>query len=152
MPLCSHSLRTRCLQALTHRQTDRETGCLAATLPGLTTLSTPCPAGGQRGGSPLKKAFFSLPLPMLFSLPQRSANSHLHGAPLHLPAITVLNQGEGQRQRRAPLAPPHLHPGWEWMVEGGRGRTRYICVYVWLGGGGGVNTACRCGMSALLLE
>lgn len=97
----------------------------------------------------MKNAFFSLPLPVLFSLPQRSANSHLHGAPLHLPAITVLSQGEGKRQRRAPLAPPHLHSGSEPMVRvgAGVGLKIYVCVLL---GGHEVNTASRCGMSALL--
>ena len=90
---------------------------------------------------------------MLFFLPQRSVNSHLHGAPLHLPAITVINQAEGQRQKRAPLAPPHLQgmkgSGGGWGLGAGIGQEIYMCMYVL--GGHLVNTACRWRMSLLLV-
>lgn len=43
------------------RLTERQ-AVKAATLPGLATLSTPCPAAGQRGEPPLKKCLLFSPI------------------------------------------------------------------------------------------
>lgn len=63
-------------------------------------------------------AVYSILLPIVFSLPQRSQSSHLHGAPLHLPARRVINQGESLWQKRAPLA---LHICTRPRMNGGGG-------------------------------
>lgn len=98
-----------------------------------------------------KKTLFSFPLPLLFFLPQRSLNSHLHGAPLHLPAITVINQGEGQRQKSISCSPtfaPRLR------MNGGGGdwcRRGEIYVYVCFVGHW-VNIAYSCRIYLLLVD
>lgn len=82
--------------------------------PRFATLSTSFPVGEQMGGG----AVYSILLPIVFSLPQRSQSSHLHGAPLHLPARRVINQGESLWQKRAPLA---LHICTRPRMNGGGG-------------------------------
>lgn len=81
--------------------------------PRFATLNTSFPVGEQMGGP-----FYSILLPIVFSLPQRSQSSHLHGAPLHLPARRVINQGESLWQKRAPLA---LHICTRPRMNGGGG-------------------------------
>lgn len=87
------------------------------------------PVCGQRGGSPWKKALYSVPLSMLFCLLKRSLDNRLHGCLMQLPAIRVINQGQRETEKSNLCCLPFAQ-GRHWtegLSTGGRVGCIWIC-------------------------